>query len=112
MFNAVTPRWLYAVPLCLLLFGLTSHLGLRTAGNLSMYSNLRTEAGQNNHLVLGNDQLKWAGYQEDVVRIVDIGTHDELLKRDPLYGRLAELQFGESSEFVTGDEPLPEASSL
>jgi ATP-binding cassette subfamily B protein len=29
-------------------------------------------------------------------RIIDIGTHDELVRRDPLYTRLAELQFGES----------------
>ena len=28
-------------------------------------------------------------------RIIDIGTHDELVRRDPLYARLAELQFGE-----------------
>jgi len=28
-------------------------------------------------------------------RIIDIGTHDELVRRDPLYTRLAELQFGE-----------------
>jgi len=27
--------------------------------------------------------------------IVDVGTHDELVKRDSLYARLAELQFGE-----------------
>ena len=73
VFRDAAPRWLYALPICLLLFGLTSHFGLRTAGNLSMYSNLRTEAGRNNHLLLGNDQLKWASYQEDVVRIVDIG---------------------------------------
>ena len=50
-------------------------------------------------------------------RIADIGTHDDLIRRDPLYARLAELQFGESSEFmsVSGDsvEPdvLPEASN-
>jgi ATP-binding cassette subfamily B protein len=30
-------------------------------------------------------------------RIVDIGRHEELVKRDPLYARLAELQFGEAS---------------
>ena len=30
-------------------------------------------------------------------RIVDIGTHDELVQRDPLYARLAELQFVEAS---------------
>lgn len=71
--NRVTPTWLYAVPLGLLLFGMTSHLGLRTAGNLSMYSNLRTEFGQNNHLLLGSNPLKWFGYQEDVVHILDVG---------------------------------------
>ncbi len=30
-------------------------------------------------------------------RIVDIGTHEELVRRDPLYARLAELQFGEAT---------------
>jgi ATP-binding cassette subfamily B protein len=29
-------------------------------------------------------------------RIVDVGTHDELVRREPLYARLAELQFVES----------------
>ena len=29
---------------------------------------------------------------------MDIGTHDELVRRDPLYARLAELQFGEGTE--------------
>ncbi len=28
-------------------------------------------------------------------RIVDVGSHEELVRRDPLYARLAELQFGE-----------------
>ncbi|MCK6370531.1 MAG: ATP-binding cassette domain-containing protein [Gammaproteobacteria bacterium] len=30
-------------------------------------------------------------------RIIDIGTHEELVSRDPLYARLAELQFGEAA---------------
>ncbi|MDH3546606.1 MAG: ABC transporter transmembrane domain-containing protein [Gammaproteobacteria bacterium] len=30
-------------------------------------------------------------------RIIDIGTHDELVQRDSLYRRLAELQFGENA---------------
>jgi ATP-binding cassette subfamily B protein len=30
-------------------------------------------------------------------RIVDVGTHDELVRRDSLYARLAELQFGDTS---------------
>jgi len=31
-------------------------------------------------------------------RLIDAGTHDELVQRDPLYARLAELQFGEVAE--------------
>ena len=38
-----TPWFLYLVPIALFLFAMTSHLGLRTAGNFSMFSNLRTE---------------------------------------------------------------------
>ncbi len=37
----------------------------------------------------------------DEGRIVDVGTHDELIRRDSLYARLAELQFGEASEFMS-----------
>ncbi len=37
-------------------------------------------------------------------RIVDIGRHEELVRRDPLYARLAELQFGEG----LAEAPLPE----
>jgi ATP-binding cassette subfamily B protein len=29
--------------------------------------------------------------------IVDIGSHEDLVKRDSLYARLAELQFGEQA---------------
>jgi ATP-binding cassette subfamily B protein len=38
-------------------------------------------------------------------RIVDSGTHDELVRRDPLYARLAELQFGEAQP---AESPGPE----
>jgi ATP-binding cassette subfamily B protein len=31
-------------------------------------------------------------------RIIDVGSHEELVCRDPLYARLAELQFGEAAE--------------
>ena len=48
-------------------------------------------------------------------RIVDVGTHDELVGRDPLYARLAELQFGEAAEMldieaIADAEDLPKAS--
>ncbi len=45
-------------------------------------------------------------------RIVDIGSHDDLIRRDPLYARLAELQFGESSEFMAADNGTPGSDAL
>ena len=69
---ARTPLWMFGFPVLLLLHGFTSYLGLRTAGNFSMFSNLRTEGSSSNHLLLGSNQLKLWSYQEDVVRFSDI----------------------------------------
>ena len=66
------PRWLAAFPLLLLLHGLTAYTGLRTAGNFTMFSNLRTEGDRSNHLLLGGNQLKLWDYQEDAVRFISI----------------------------------------
>ncbi|MGH7580808.1 MAG: hypothetical protein ACREM9_11590 [Gemmatimonadales bacterium] len=70
--GARTPRWMFVFPILLLLHGLTSYLGLRTAGNFSMFSNLRTEGAASNHFLLGGNPLKRWGYQEDVVRFIRI----------------------------------------
>ena len=67
-----TPGFLYIFPIALLLFGLTSHFGLRTAGNFSMFSNLRTEGEHSNHLLFRNNPLKFGGYQEDIVTVHQI----------------------------------------
>jgi hypothetical protein len=67
-----TPRWLLAFPVLLVLHASTSYLGLRTAGNFSMFSNLRTEGERSNHFLLGGQPLKVWGYQEDVVRFISI----------------------------------------
>ncbi len=72
VFHPATPKWLFVVPLVLVLHGLTSHVGLRTAGNFSMFSNLRTEGGVSNHLILPERPLSLGGYQEDLVTIVEI----------------------------------------
>jgi len=66
--NRLTPVWLYALPVLLVLHGLTGYAGLRTAGNFTMFSNLRTEGARSNHLLLRGNPLKIWGYQEDVVR--------------------------------------------
>lgn len=66
------PALLYVFPILLIFIGLTPYLGLRTAGNFSMFSNLRTEGESSNHLLLGSNPLKVWGYQEDVVWILDI----------------------------------------
>lgn len=70
--NGVTPVWLFAFPVLLLLHGLTSYVGLRTAGNFTMFSNLRTEGPRSNHFLLGRNPLKVWGYQEDLVRVIRI----------------------------------------
>ncbi|MBA2520978.1 MAG: hypothetical protein H0V24_15045 [Chloroflexia bacterium] len=67
-----TPRWLFVFPAALFLHGITSYVGLRTAGNFSMFSNLRTEGPVSNHFLLGSNPLKLWSYQEDVVRFTRI----------------------------------------
>jgi hypothetical protein len=60
----------YLVPLLLLpLCVLSPYLGFRTEGSFSMFSNLRTEGGVNNHLFMPN--LHLFDYQDDLVEIVD-----------------------------------------
>ncbi len=44
-------------------------------------------------------------------QIVDIGTHDDLVQRDPLYARLAELQFVETSTGEPTEDALATAVS-
>jgi hypothetical protein len=88
--SPLTPRWMMVFPVLLILFGLTPYLGLRTAGNFSMFSNLRTEGPRSNHLLLGGNPLKRWGYQEDVVeitRIRDLRTPDRF-QDDPMRGNL------------------------
>ena len=67
-----TPTWMFVFPCILLLYGLTSYLGLRTAGNFTMFSNLRTEGPVSNHFLLSRNPLKLWNYQEDVVSFLEI----------------------------------------
>ena len=72
----------------ILLFGLSPYLGLRTAGTFSMFSNLKTEGEYSIHFLLGQNQLKLWGYQEDVVEVLEIDDETARLghKYRPLKG--------------------------
>ncbi len=70
--NQHMPKFMFVFLVLLFLYGMTSYLGLRTAGNFTMFSNLRTEGTSPNHLLLRSNPIKVWGYQEDVVRLKEI----------------------------------------
>ena len=63
------PLWVYAFPLILFLSCLSPYLGLKTESSIAMFSNLHTEGGQTNHLLLDAPPYLF-GYQSDVAEIV------------------------------------------
>jgi hypothetical protein len=69
-FSKMSPRWMVVMPALLLLYTNTSYMGLRTAGNTSMFSNLRTEGGATNHFVMPSWQP--FGYQRDLIFVEEI----------------------------------------
>jgi len=66
------PSWrLSYVLVCLAIFnGLCPYLGLKTQGSFTMFSNLQTEAGQWNHLLMPEFVRIEDKYQDRLVRIV------------------------------------------
>ncbi len=63
-------RWAHRAFLAFMVFfAMNNYFGLRTAGTLSMFSNLVTEGPRSNHFLLGGNPLKVFGFQEDVVHI-------------------------------------------
>jgi hypothetical protein len=77
--------WL--IPLLAVGNGATSYLGLKTVANYSMFSNLRTEGGQTNHVLMPAGRFFVADYQDDLVRVAFVdGVPPE---RWPFWVRLA-----------------------
>lgn len=72
IFNQKMPKFMFVFLAFLMFYGMTSYLGLRTTGNFSMFSNLRTEGEFSNHLLLSSNPLKIWNYQEDVVQVIKI----------------------------------------
>ena len=56
--------------LILFLFGFQNYLGLATAGTFSMFSNLETEGGKSNHILLRSNPFEIFPYQKELVEIV------------------------------------------
>lgn len=77
-----TPGWSWAwagwVPVLFLLNGLSPYLGLKTESSIAMFSNLHTEGGVTNHLVI-TEPWDVFGYQRDLLKVVKID--DERLAR-------------------------------
>jgi hypothetical protein len=73
---ALAPPGLLVLAL-VLLNGLTPYLGIKTAANYSMYSNLRVDELRNNHLLV-RAGLPGVGHQDDLVEIID--SSDERIK--------------------------------
>ncbi|NCN27708.1 HTTM domain-containing protein [bacterium] len=61
----------YALPSFILLWGTMNYFGLRTVGNFSMFSNLRTEVGASNHFLVPVE-VQLFDYQKNLVFIKDI----------------------------------------
>ena len=62
------PLWLYAVPATLFILCTAPYLGLRTEASIAMFSNLHTEAGVSNHLLI-TEPLALFPYQSEVAMI-------------------------------------------
>lgn len=63
------PGMLWLMFVVILLNGSTQYLGLKTQTNFTMYSNLRTEGGVNNHLFM--PALHPFSYQDDLVDVLE-----------------------------------------
>lgn len=60
--------WLYAIPATLFILCTAPYVGLRTEASLAMFSNLHTEAGISNHLLI-KQPLALFPYQSEVAMI-------------------------------------------
>ena len=62
--------WL--IPVIAFVNGATPYLGLKTVANYSMFSNLRTEGGQTNHLLVPVGRFFLSDHQDDLARVESI----------------------------------------
>lgn len=95
------PAVTWLLPCIVLLNGMNPYLGLRTQLSFSMFSNLRTEGGQPNHLFMPR-LLQLGDYQEDLVEILSSDDPDlATLSKQQLL-----LPYFEFRRVVSGSEDL------
>lgn len=88
----VPQGWLACAVLGLaMLNGLCPYLGLKTQGSFTMFSNLRTEAGAWNHLLVPQQLRCVEGYQDRLVRIA--ATDDPVLNQNYVQRGLLATEF-------------------
>jgi hypothetical protein len=79
--------WYHPVILfAIFLWGSQCYLGLSTASSLSMFSNLVTEKGHNNHYLIDTRKTKIWDYEEDHVTFIDIPHKFKLHNRREILG--------------------------
>lgn len=71
-----TPRVAQVLLVLLVFNGLCPYLGLKTGSAFAMYSNLYTEGGRCNHLLMPCQGLRVADFQEDLVEILESSSED------------------------------------
>ena len=76
-----TYPFLIAFPLLLLINGFGPYIGLRTQTSFSMFSNLQTENGRTNHLIVPAG-IQITNWQYDLVEIIDSSDRELISSRD------------------------------
>ena len=100
------PRWLLIVPALVFLNGASPHLGFKTEHSFAMFSNLRTEGGESNHLLIPAS-LQVFDYQRDLVRVT--ASSDPALRRRTRFSGLmpwAELRSHVSAAAARGERDI------
>ena len=69
------PLWVYALPATLFVICIAPYVGLRTEASIAMFSNLHTEGGVSNHLLI-KQPLAMFPYQSDVAMIEESSDPD------------------------------------
>lgn len=95
------PGWLWLLPLLVFFNGMNPYLGLKTHVAFAMYSNLRTEGGQWNHIFMPQ-WLKIANYQDDLVEILD-SSREEFEEIKTLNLLLPYFEFHRMIDLMEGD---------